>query len=1395
MKIFLVLKIGPFDYICKKQKIDYTLKTKMSKPFCILSGLRYLCAKSRVEAMNSLIRSAIIFIMLLCHAFIHADFFNFRHYEVENGLPSNTVRSLTQDSHGFMWFGTENGLSRFDGYSFKNFMPVQGDSTSLGNRYIYALYEDSQNVLWIGTEDGIYIYNSELEQFSHFLKATADGTIVSSHINSIREDTEHNIWFSSLTQGVFCYHRQKDVLHNYRHHPGDPNSLSTNMVLTMYIDKQDVVWVAPQRKNGVLNRYDRTQDQFIPLQLHADNINMSDIGVYTMIEDSDNNFWVGTWDNGLCRLDRNTGKMQSFLAPGTVNGISHIHEITEYQPDILLIGSDDGLAIFNTKTYETELMTASELKSSTLSDKFIYPVYKDKEGGLWVGTYYGGVNYSPPLKGNISGYSHSKYRNSVGGNIISCFAEDKQGNIWIGSDDGGLSRFNPDNKTFTNYMPDRNRNSLSYHNIHALCFDNDKLWIGTYSGGLNVLDLKTNQFKHYSSSSGDPYSLYGSSVYSIYRDCDGSLWFGTMEGICLYNREKDNFVQMKEIKTTVIDITSDADGYIWFATWGMGLYRYDKNKQEWHCFRHDPTNTTSIPNNQVNTLHVDKDNKLWLGTDNGLAVYNKENDTFSTIPLDVGDHNICYVKNVNGDLWITTSNGLINYVLANGSVRRFYKSDGLQSDQFNTKAGLLSSSGELYLGTTNGFNVIKPEDISENNHIPPVYITNIQVFNKNLEIENQGLLKKSAIYAKSIELSYKENVFSIEYVALSYKTPSKNQYKYWLEGFDKNWNEVGNQRKATYTNLPAGKYYFHVVGSNNDEIWNEQGTTLAVIIHPPFWQTTIAYIVYIIFIIGILAFIIYLIRQRTEKKHIERMRQLQVEKDRELHEAKINFFTLVAHEIRTPVSLIIGPLEEIMDNIRSLPEAIQNSLQIINRNSQRLLSLVNQLLDFRKAEEKAFIINFSDQNIYDLLNNLYIRFKPLAEQKNISLSLDMEDQDISAIVDAEALTKIISNLLTNAIKYSKNRISISGTYEGESLAIEVTDNGPGILPNEQKNIFLPFYQVAQGQKPGTGIGLSLVKLLVDAHHGKVEVKSIPNKQTTFKVTLPRYQKLKDELQENKTLLSNDIIPDEQGLDNTGQQTNEENKPSMLIAEDSSDMRRFLSDSLRPFYKVIEAKNGKEALAKLEKYQIDIIISDIMMPVMNGIEFTHEVKDNIEFSHIPVILLTAKTDKATKLESMQTGADAYIEKPFSLKLLQAQIDNLLKSRMNLRKLFSEKPFSPLNSVAGNNAADKQFLDKMNKLIENNISNPDFSVDLLAEQLYISRSGLFAKMKSLAGMTPNELIQLIRLKKAAELLSEGELRINEICYKVGFNSPSYFAKCFQKQFGVLPKDFINQKKSPQ
>lgn len=1334
----------------------------------------------------------IIIVFLLSCQWIYAEQFRFIHYEVENGLSSNTVRSIIQDSRGFMWFGTENGLNRFDGYHVKVFKNIIGDSTSIGNNYIYSLLEDSEKIFWVGTDEGVYIYNPELEQFRYFAAQTDNGKKIKSNITAIAEAPNGNIWFATLSQGVFCFNKQAQQLKHYESISDNSNSLISNTIFYLHIDNQGSIWVASQQNKGTINRYDPENDQFITYQITKMNGEPCNLRIYAIEDGDEDNLWIGTWNHGICQLNKKTLKIESFLVPGTQNGISHVHYITEYQPGILLIGSDDGLAYFDTKTKKAEVMTATELKNSSLSNKFIYPIYKDREGGVWVGTYYGGVNYAAPMKGMINGYTHSDYSNSVGGNIISCFCEDPSGNIWIGSDDGGLSYFNTQNKKFTNYQPDPNRNSLSYHNIHALFLDNENLWIGTYSGNLNILNTRTGKFSQYFADSTEKTPSDMSSVYSIYKDKQNNIWLGTMQSILRYDRPNDSFSKIKETGTTTSCILQDSDDNIWFATLGKGLFCFNPKTEKWEQYTLNPDDKNTLSTNQINSLCLDDKQQLWVGTDNGICRFDKTIGNFVRVPLNISQAAVTGVVFNLGYLWISTINGLISYCLETGKQRIFFKSDGLQSDQYGVNAVLLASSGLLYLGTTNGFCELDTRTITLNTYIPPVVITNLQVFNKDVKIEKQGILPQSTTSIKEIELSYKYNVFSIEYVSLSYSVPAKNQYKYKLEGFDKDWNFVGNQRKATYTNLPAGKYKFHVMGSNNDGVWNEEPTTVDIIIHPPFWRSHFAYFIYIISVIGLVCYIIYAMKLRTEKRHKARMLQLSVEKEKELHDAKINFFTLIAHEIRTPVSLIIGPLEKIMETSSTLPTTIQSALNIIDRNSQRLLSLVNQLLDFRKAEQGAFVINFSEQNIHELLQNLYDRFKPMIEQKGFIFSFDMSDKGIMAIVDPEAITKVISNLLTNATKYAAGKITMTCGIHNKVIVIKVSDDGRGISEQEQHNIFLPFYQTAQNHKPGTGLGLSLAKLLVDAHHGMIEVESKAEQGTTFTVTIPLEQPNVVPAESKKDIVTDYTVSEEEPYteDATSQLVVSSSRPTLLIVEDNTDMRNFLHDSFKETYNILLAENGQEGLEQLKKQPADLIISDVMMPVMDGFAFAKEVKENVSYSHIPLVLLTAKTDNISKVTGIKSGADAYIEKPFSTQVLRAQIENLLESRKKLRKKFSEMPFVPLDSVAVNKA-DEQFLSKMNEIIEKNISNVDFSIDILAEQLCISRSGLFAKIKTLVEMTPNELIQLVRLKKAAELLATQKYRINEICYQVGFNNPSYFSKCFQKQFGVLPKDFMNKK----
>lgn len=1286
-----------------------------------------------------------------------------------------------------MWIGTEDGLNRFDGYSFREFKKRRTDSGALSNNYICALLEDEKGTIYIGTDEGMYTYDPVTERFTPFQIKTATGVSITSNINNMVLDRSGNLWIATYGQGIFSYNLSGKTLQQYLFSYQKTERIKADLINCIYVDRSNRIWAGHKRLT-LLNRK-KNRFEFVPFEVEGSNALSS---IYRIFEDSGRNLWLGTWDQGICRLDLKNRKAISYLSPKSPGGILHVHEISEYRPGELLIGSDDGLSLFNTRFLIHRLFTSSETDPTSLSDKFVYPIYKDREGGLWVGTYYGGVNYVSPTSGLFERYTHSRYVNSVNGNVIGGFTEDKAGNLWIASDDGGLNRWDKRSGLFSAYMPQPGSNSISYHNVHAMCWDNDNLWIGTYSGGLNVLDTRSGKFKLYVSDSSNPNTLDGGSIYAIFKDRSQRMWVASMSGLNIYNRAKDNFTRVKDLGGTTIDIEQDKRGWLWFGTWGKGLFCLDEAKHQWRNYLNRAGDTTSLPGNQVNCMLIDRRQQLWIGTTNGVCRYDEAKNCFIRLHLNIPDNTICSIIEDNNLLWITTSKGLVRYNTLNGQCQVFTQSDGLLSDQFIANSGFKSSDGKIYIGTASGFNAFYPHKIAHNTYVPPVAITRLEIFNKEVSVGDEGPLPKALSAMKQIDLSYKEDVFSFDFVALSYNTPEKNKYAYKLEGFDKDWNYVSNQHKATYTNLPAGTYTFRVKACNNDGVWNEEGASVKVVIHPPFWLTPVFKLFYVLLFMGLIVWMAKSWMVRTERQHKEKIDQLNREKETELYNAKISFFTTIAHEIRTPVSLIIGPLEKIMASFTELPDMIRKDLNIIDRNSQRLLLLVNQLLDFRKVEQGAMSLTFIHRNVPELLRSTFDRFYPLIDQKGIKFVCDCPNTSLEADIDQEAVTKIVSNLLSNAMKYAASKIVLSCLSGAERFEILVTDDGQGIPDAEKEKVFLPFYQVAAGVKPGTGIGLSLVKSLVDAHGGEISVTDAFPAGTCFTVSLPL---------RNDAVVSGDVVPETSTFEEPMPQDNlsteytdvadskTKEKPLLLIVEDNPEMRSFLQESFTSDYTVITAEDGLDGLDKLKNSEVSLIISDLMMPRMDGLGFCSALRANVLTSHIPVVLLTAKTDLNTKIEGMNSGADAYVEKPFSIRFLKAQIRNLIESRKSLRRKYSEMPFVPLNSIAGNKA-DEEFLSRMNAIIENNISNPDFSIELLSDELAISRSGLFAKIKTLAGVTPNELMQVVRLKKAAELLSENKYRINEIAYMVGFNNPSYFTKCFQKQFGVRPGEFLGK-----
>jgi signal transduction histidine kinase/ligand-binding sensor domain-containing protein/CheY-like chemotaxis protein/AraC-like DNA-binding protein len=1304
--------------------------------------------------------------------------FRFRHYTVENGLNSNSVRSLLQSRQGYLWFGTENGLNRFDGIRISDYSYDGAEHP--GNRSINAMLEDQEGVIWLATDIGIFSFLPDTEQFRAFTVRANTGAVISSVVYGVVRDKDMNLWFATYGQGVFKYHAGSNELTHYEI-PG-----CCNNIYGIYADSDNRIWATGNSAHSAaVYRLNRNTDAFeeFPLTYPRGGGYSNALSVY---EDSSHNLWLGTWNAGLQKVDRYTGEVTAYLSPASGNGARHIHGINEYADQVLLVGSDDGLILLNTVTGEHKRFLPGETDPYSLSNRFVYPILKDREGGLWIGTYYGGVNYVSPRDGQFESFVHTRYANSVSGSVISRFSEDRRGNIWIGSDDGGLSCYQPGTGRFTHYLPKEGRNSLSYHNVHALCFDGDDLWIGTYSGGLNVLDTRTGRFRLYTSSQ-DGRTIDHNSIYAIFKDRNGNMWVTSMIGVNLYDRKTDSFIRLKEFGSVTMDIKQDTRGDLWFALQGKGVFRYSPGTQSWKNYLHDSSDAATLPGNMVNCIYTGTDGEVRIGTTDGLCIYNPHEDNFERVDLGTPNQNIsCILREEGRRYWITTSKGLIRYVPGE-TCMVFSQTDGLQSDLFPAASGMKASDGKIYIGSVNGFNAFYPHRIRPNTFIPPVVLTGLEICNREIPVD---MLPASLNRPDVLHLSCRDNVFAIRYAGLSYCIPEKNRYAYMLEGFDRKWNYVGAQHKATYTNLPAGSYVFRVKASNNDGIWNETGAKLAIVIHPPFYLTTGFKLLYLVLTGLAMALVFRFLMKRTEKKHSIEIEELNRRKEKEMHEAKIGFFTMIAHEIRTPVSLIIGPLEKIMTaGAAQIPDALRNDLHVIDRNSRRLLFLVNQLLDFRKIENGGFTPKYERCNMSELIKAVSIRFTPWVTQRGATFIVDCPDREATAVVDREALTKLISNLLTNAGKYTKDEVILSCRFapDRETFSITVTDNGCGIKQEDRDKIFRPFYQ-SPDNKPGTGIGLSIVRNIVEAHAGKIEVRSEEDKGSAFIVTLPVEHAVTpypDDAAEDTASghLPEDILP----ASPAGGPV--QVRPVMLIADDNDEMIRFLSASFADEYTIITAGDGEEALRKLKNAEVDLIVSDWMMPEISGVELCKAVRSNPMTSHIPFILLTAKTDIHSKIEGMECGADTYIEKPFSLQYLKSCIKNLIDLREMLYRKFSKMPLVPLKSIAGNQA-DERFLSCMNEIIEENFSNPDLSVDFLADRLCISRSGLFAKIKTLTNVTPNELIQVIRLKKAALLLAENRYRVNEICYMVGFNNPSYFSKCFRKQFGMKPNEFLKQ-----
>jgi ligand-binding sensor domain-containing protein/signal transduction histidine kinase/DNA-binding response OmpR family regulator len=1333
-----------------------------------------------------ILRTQTVLVVLLLIAFAGStQQIRFRNYSVSDGLPSSTVRAILQDDQGFLWFGTKNGLSRFDGYQFRNFQFAKKLPGSLGNNFIHCIYRFDSTHLWVGTENGVYVLDLERERFE-LLPPTAGKTVF-----GIVRDQQGYFWISTRLNGLL---RFDPVSGKYIHFikNNTHTSVSSDNISKMTVDHEGKIWIGTYG-NGV-DVYDPVTKRFT--NYHSGNSGLSNDHVNTLYKGLDGAIWVGTMNGGLCRWQKETSSFRVYKKGGPKSIRDNIvRAIWQNTPGKLYVGTEKGLNILDIPTGEFVAYTNQGNDPLSISDNAVYSIFTDKGGTTWLGTFFGGVNYFNEKASVFELYYPTGDPNNVVGKAVSCFLEDQPGKFWIGTEDGGLHYFDAAARSFKRYPFLPHHQSLSYHNIHCLLKDSKgKIWIGIFAGGLNIYDPRTGSVSQIGMQPSDPHSLNSNNIFSLYEDKDGTVWVGTDRGlntVDVHTGKITRIINEATDNTIVYDIYEDNTKTMWIATYNNGLASFNKRTGEWKSI-HQGNQPNSLSSSKLTCLHDDYDGNLWIGTDGGgLNRYNYRTKEIKVYDEQSGiGANVIYgiQEDDNGTIWLTTNNGIYSFDPQHKRVRHFTPQDNLQSRQFNYGAFYKASDGKLLAGGIKGFNVFSPEKAGLTPSVSSISFTNFQLFNKNISPdEKESPLSRQINYTKELELRHDQSVISFEFAALSFTAPEKVRYAYKMEGFDQAWNFVGEQRKATYTNMAPGTYTFRVKATTDKGNWDVPEKTITLIIYPPFYRTTLAYLVYVLLLLLLMYAAFKYSSAYVKKRNQIKLERLKNKEEQEFYARKIEFFTVMAHEIRTPLSLIIAPLERLLSTQKRENQE-KEQLMVMEENAERLMHLVNQLLDFRRIESDAYEIRKEEVEMVSLVQSIYSRFSSLPYQKGLEFTLSTKVSGLYLQADPEVINKILSNLLINAFKFARKKISLhiqETKYEagGHNVSISVEDDGIGIPAGDIKNIFRKFFTTSRGSHQyhnlgSSGIGLTLASSLAERHGGRLLVESREGIKTTFTLEIPY---VKNEQPAVEAVVATEIEEASETLDN---------RKTILLVEDDPELKSFIGKSLKSEgYCVLSAGNGHEALECMTSANVDLIISDVMMPEMNGLDLCRRIKNNINFSHIPFVLLTAKSNKETEIEGIEIGADAYIQKPFKWKHIVALIRNLLESRERLKQKFSEQPQLDA-TVLTTNSRDKQFIEDIVRVIEERLTDSQFSVEELSREMAMSRSSLHKKLKSLSGYGPNELIKLVRLKHAARLLLQGAHSITEVAYISGFGSASYFIRCFQAQFKLTPKEFAEK-----
>lgn len=1322
-------------------------------------------------------------------------------FSQENGLPNNQIQSIYQDKKGWMWIGTSQGLSRFDGYKFVNFLPNTNDSNSIAGNLVRVIKEDSRGNLYIGTETGgLNVYNRDKECFSQPYKNHPDFKYKEVSVNCIEEDRNGNLWIGT-DFNIMVIDTTGNIRSLKPNLLNSENSFIGNYIRNLKFDNSGNLWIGT---NNGLFIYDPLSNkmELFPLPF-SENQN---IEIWEIYLDDEGLMWIGTYSAGLFIIDTETKLIQEIELESKMARTETVRSISKGIFGEFWIGTRGGLFKYSKSRGVTGFHKHNQQAPKSLSNNSILSIFLDSKGETWIGTR-GGLNLLAKRKQVFHNFSalpgDNNYLNS--GTIYS-FWINENNKIWIGTEDGGINIYDPATKTYEYLMADeQQKNTISQNCIKSFLKDNKgNLWIGTFLGGIDLIDLRTKQIKHFKHDPEQSGSLSDNRVWDICMDNNGGIWTATSKGVDKYIPETNSFMHYPQLngKEQISWLEPDSNGNLWMGSADeVIVYNIAKNSTS-RYFEHS------------RSMFENSNNEIWIATtDKGIAIYSATAGAINYYNESDGLANnqaLCILEDEEFNLWISTTNGLSKFNTTEEYFQNFSSNDGLSNNQFCYGAAYKTKSGELLFGSITGFNMFNPNEIITDNNEVPIVLTDLKIFNKSILIsdDKKAVLTKSISETDHLTLNYDQNVFTIEFSALNYINSENNLYSYMLEGFNREWNEPGKERTATYTNLNPGDYTLRIKRVIPGNLKESNEHCLKITVLPPYWKTYW----FLALIFSTILFLIYiLVKFFINREKIKNQLVLERVNARKLHELdmlKLKFFTNISHEIRTPLTLILGPLEKIIGKNNSDNET-QEHLHLMHRNAKNLDKLISQLLDFRKLQTGNLKLNLTEADIVSFVRNIVNSFNHFAIEKQIKLKFTTLKKELNAAFDPDKVEKILNNLLSNAFKFTNSLGSISITLslvfdtddddfieeEKEKQFIEITikDTGKGISGKNLNKIFTRFFQSDDEEESnsGAGIGLALVKELVNLHKGRIFVTSKPGKGTKFTLRIPynifsesKQAEIPEHLEnKNQNLISNSLVTEE---------SNEKlSSKIMLIVEDNADVRQFIAGHFNTQYKIHEAKNGAEGWELALNTIPDIIISDIIMPNMDGFEFCKKVKNDERTSHIPILFLTALHSKEHELKGLTTGADDFITKPFDLSVLQAKIENILSIRESLKEKYtSTVVLEPTNVIL--TSPDERFLRKAIDVIELNISDSELDIESFSKKVGVSRMQLYRKLHALTNMTVKEFIRHIRLKRATQLLVQQKMNISEVAYEVGFKDLSHFRKCFKREFGMSATDYISNRR---